>query len=178
MLLPATSTQPKTAATQVAVTSTIAVEARQAPSPPAEPPVEEPALPAAAPAELPVEEPLAEEPAVLAATPAEAPAPAQERHPQEPSVAEAAEGPLASTGPVALPADLRVPVPRRKPTRRETRRAANGPPAAVRRFGDTLQGIPVSSYAADGTRRNITIRPRSVQDVYYYSARRNESGWR
>ena len=44
----------------------------------------------------------------------------------------------------------------------------------VRRFGDrdTLQDIPVSSYAADGQQRTIVIRPTSVQDVYYYSVRR------
>jgi hypothetical protein len=39
----------------------------------------------------------------------------------------------------------------------------------VRRFGDDLRDIPVSSYAADGTRRNIVIRPTNIQDVYYYS---------
>ena len=32
--------------------------------------------------------------------------------------------------------------------------------------------IPVSAYAADGTRRTIVIRPTSIQDVYYYSAPR------
>jgi hypothetical protein len=43
---------------------------------------------------------------------------------------------------------------------------------AVRRFQDNLRDIPVSSYAADGTRRTIVIRPTSIQDVYYYSAPR------
>jgi hypothetical protein len=43
---------------------------------------------------------------------------------------------------------------------------------AVRRFQDDLRDIPVSSYAADGTRRTIVIRPTSIQDVYYYSAPR------
>jgi hypothetical protein len=42
----------------------------------------------------------------------------------------------------------------------------------VRRFGDHLRDIPVSSYSADGTRRDIVIRPTSIQDVYYYSAPR------
>jgi hypothetical protein len=42
----------------------------------------------------------------------------------------------------------------------------------VRRFGDDLQDIPVSAYAADGTRRSIVIRPTSIQDVYYYSVPR------
>jgi hypothetical protein len=43
---------------------------------------------------------------------------------------------------------------------------------AVRRFQDNLHDIPVSAYAADGTRRTIVIRPTSIQDVYYYSAPR------
>ena len=56
-------------------------------------------------------------------------------------------------------------------------RAAKQRPAtealnAVRRFQDNLHDIPVSAYAADGTRRTIVIRPTSIQDVYYYSAPR------
>jgi hypothetical protein len=56
-------------------------------------------------------------------------------------------------------------------------RAAKQRPAtealnAVRRFQDNLRDIPVSAYAADGTRRTIVIRPTSIQDVYYYSAPR------
>src|SRR5262245_5529273 len=43
---------------------------------------------------------------------------------------------------------------------------------AVRRFEADLRDIPVSAYAADGTRRTIVIRPTSIQDVYYYSAPR------
>ena len=43
---------------------------------------------------------------------------------------------------------------------------------AVRRFQDNLRDIPVSAYAANGTRRTIVIRPTSIQDVYYYSAPR------
>ena len=43
---------------------------------------------------------------------------------------------------------------------------------AVRRFQDDLRDVPVSDYAADGTRRTIVIRPTSIQDVYYYSAPR------
>ena len=42
----------------------------------------------------------------------------------------------------------------------------------VRRFGDDLHDIPVSAYAADGTKRSIVIRPTSIQDVYYYSVPR------
>jgi hypothetical protein len=43
---------------------------------------------------------------------------------------------------------------------------------AVRKFGDSPREIPATSYAADGTRRDIVIRPTSIQDVYYYSAPR------
>jgi hypothetical protein len=42
----------------------------------------------------------------------------------------------------------------------------------VRKFDDRLQDIPVSAYAADGSRREIVIRPTSIQDVYYYSVPR------
>ena len=56
------------------------------------------------------------------------------------------------------------------------KRATSEALRTVRRFGDrdrdTLQDIPVSSYAADGQQRTIVIRPTSVQDVYYYSVRR------
>jgi hypothetical protein len=61
-----------------------------------------------------------------------------------------------------------------KTAARENRSAkpANEALNAVRRFQDNLRDIPVSSYAADGTRRTIVIRPTSIQDVYYYSAPR------
>jgi len=55
---------------------------------------------------------------------------------------------------------------------RAAKRPTNEALKAVRRFGDTLHDIPVSAYAADGTRRRIVIRPTSVQDVYYYSVPR------
>ena len=51
-------------------------------------------------------------------------------------------------------------------------RPANEALNAVRRFQDNLRDIPVSAYAADGTRRTIVIRPTSIQDVYYYFAPR------
>ena len=62
----------------------------------------------------------------------------------------------------------------RRGSARESRGAkpANEALNAVRRFQDNLRDIPVSSYAADGTRRTIVIRPTSIQDVYYYSAPR------
>jgi hypothetical protein len=56
----------------------------------------------------------------------------------------------------------------RNPDKRRTNEALN----SVRRFGDSLRDIPVNAYAADGTRRTIPIRPRSIQDVYYYSVPR------
>jgi hypothetical protein len=61
-----------------------------------------------------------------------------------------------------------------KTAARENRGAkpANEALNAVRRFQDNLRDVPVSSYAADGTRRTIVIRPTSIQDVYYYSAPR------
>ena len=55
---------------------------------------------------------------------------------------------------------------------RAAKRPTNEALKAVRRFGDILHDIPVSAYAADGTRRSIVIRPTSVQDVYYYSVPR------
>jgi len=48
-------------------------------------------------------------------------------------------------------------------------RSTNEALYAVRRFQDNLRDIPVSAYAANGTRRTIVIRPTSIQDVYYYS---------
>jgi hypothetical protein len=68
----------------------------------------------------------------------------------------------------------RVAAPK-KPTpedRAAKQRPANEALNAVRRFQDNLRDIPVSAYAADGTRRTIVIRPTSIQDVYYYSAPR------
>jgi outer membrane biosynthesis protein TonB len=43
--------------------------------------------------------------------------------------------------------------------------------AAMRRFEDSRRDIPMSAYAAEGPPRRIIIRPTSIQDVYYYSAR-------
>jgi outer membrane biosynthesis protein TonB len=50
---------------------------------------------------------------------------------------------------------------------RRTRKAL----AAMRRFEDSRRDIPMSAYAAEGPPRRIIIRPTSIQDVYYYSAR-------
>jgi hypothetical protein len=67
-----------------------------------------------------------------------------------------------------------TPAPAPKKTARDARGAKPADEAlnAVRRFQDNLRDIPVSSYAGDGTRRTIMIRPTSIQDVYYYSAPR------
>jgi hypothetical protein len=76
---------------------------------------------------------------------------------------------------VARPAvEPQTPAPAPKKTAREDRGAKQTDEAlnAVRRFQDNLRDIPVSSYAGDGTRRTIVIRPTSIQDVYYYSAPR------
>ncbi|HEY7246217.1 MAG TPA: hypothetical protein VH678_20280 [Xanthobacteraceae bacterium] len=46
--------------------------------------------------------------------------------------------------------------------------------AAIRRFEDSRRDIPMNAYAAEGPPRRIIIRPTSIQDVYYYSARPRE----
>jgi hypothetical protein len=55
---------------------------------------------------------------------------------------------------------------------RTAKRPANEALSTVRKFGEHLPEIPTDSYAADGSRRKIVIRPTSIQDVYYYSAPR------
>jgi hypothetical protein len=87
--------------------------------------------------------------------------PASPPHRRLPAVKPAAEpqGHLAASKP---------PAPRVRTAKKTPNEALN----AVRRFGDHLRDIPVSSYSADGTRREIVIRPTSIQDVYYYSAPR------
>jgi hypothetical protein len=55
---------------------------------------------------------------------------------------------------------------------RTARRSTNDALNAVRKFGDSPREIPATSYAADGSPRNIVIRPTSIQDVYYYSSHR------
>ena len=110
------------------------------------------------------------------------PEPASPVPPQtEPSIAQPVAEQARSERP-ATPAVVRAqahepaqrPPARKKPARRElaARRPATAALRAVHRFGDDLQDIPASSYAADGTRRSIVIRPTSIQDVYYYSVPR------
>jgi hypothetical protein len=56
---------------------------------------------------------------------------------------------------------------------RTAKRPASEALNTVRKFGENLPPeIPADSYAADGSRRKIVIRPTSIQDVYYYSAPR------
>jgi hypothetical protein len=76
--------------------------------------------------------------------------------------------PNAATEPPAHAAASRPANRRAQPAKRSSGEALN----AVRRFGDHLRDIPVSSYSGDGARRDIVIHPRSIQDVYYYSSPR------
>ena len=114
-------------------------------------------------------------------TPAPPPV-AEERHiakqrsavvaPQPETPPPAAEGrraakPAAEAQPRAAAAKKAAPGDRAA-KQRSTNEALN----AVRRFQDNLRDIPLSAYAANGTRRTIVIRPTSIQDVYYYSAPR------
>ena len=69
-------------------------------------------------------------------------------------------------------AEATAPAPTRKMARRDrAKRPTSEALSTVRKFDDNLQGIAVNSYAADGTPKRIVIRPTSIQDVYYYSAR-------
>ena len=145
---------------------------------------------AAPPQETPAPPPLAEE-QHIGEQRREAAAPQQETSPSPPVVGErhipkprrevmaprretppAAEGrrvpkPAAEAQPRAAAPKKATPE-ERAAKQRPTNEALN----AVRRFQDDLRDIPVSAYAADGTRRTIVIRPTSIQDVYYYSAPR------
>ena len=131
--------------------------------------------------------PLAEEPRVATqpseATPqqeASAPPAAEEPHIAKqrkftPARHAAPAAPLAEKRHAAKPvAEAQPHTPAPKKAVREDRGAKQTNEAlnAVRKFQDNLRDIPVSSYAADGARRTIVIRPTSIQDVYYYSAPR------
>jgi hypothetical protein len=151
-------------------------------------PEEEPASDMTAPGRgLPVPPPAAAEQRIAKPAiepPVAPPAPkkaAAEQHVAKPAI----ESPVAPPAPkkaaaerhVAKPAieSQVVPAPPKKIARsgRAARRSTNEALKTVRRFGgETLHDIPVSAYAADGTRRSIVIRPTSVQDVYYYSVPR------
>jgi hypothetical protein len=158
-----------------AVTGEVPTTAEKAP----ERPSTEPARPAAAPPE-PARQ-------AAAAAPPEPPRPAAA--PQQPPRQAAITAPervtpvpppTAEERRVAKPmvkAQARPPAAKKVASRDQAaKRATSEALRTVRRFGDrdrdTLQDIPVSSYAADGQQRTIVIRPTSVQDVYYYSVRR------
>ena len=89
-------------------------------------------------------------------------APAQRPVAREPRVTKPAAG-----GQTRLPASKTA-----ARGERTAKRPANEALSTVRKFGEHLPEIPTDSYAADGSRRKIVIRPTSIQDVYYYSAPR------
>ena len=81
--------------------------------------------------------------------------------------------PVTTERNVAKPAvETKPPAPKKAAREDRGAKQTNEALNAVRRFQDNLRDIPVSSYAADGTRRTIVIRPTSIQDVNYYSAPR------
>jgi hypothetical protein len=131
-------------------------------------------------ARAPEEEPASDMTAPGRGLPVPPPAAAEQRIAKpaiEPPVAPPAPKKAAAERHVAKPAieSQVVPAPPKKIARsgRAARRSTNEALKTVRRFGgETLHDIPVSAYAADGTRRSIVIRPTSVQDVYYYSVPR------
>jgi hypothetical protein len=151
-------------------------------TPPGTPsPVTADAAPAAKPADQPApgKQPataFAQEPAPAPAATA-APAPAAAPAAVAPAPTQQAATP--PTHPQRRPATAEVVKPEREPVVKRTarrepaaKRQASEALRSVRRFGDDLRDIPVSSYAADGSRRNIVIRPTNIQDVYYYSVPR------
>ena len=158
-------------------------EQRQIAKPQSETTAHQPETPAPAP--VAVERQISTQRSEVAAPQQETPAPppvAVERHtakqrsavvapqPETPppaAVGRRAAKPAAEAQPRAAAAKKAAPG-HRAAKQRSTNEALN----AVRRFQDNLRDIPVSAYAADGTRRTIVIRPTSIQDVYYYSAPR------
>ena len=90
-------------------------------------------------------------------------APAQRPVAREPRVTKPAAGALTRLPPSKTAAR----------GERTAKRPASEALNTVRKFGENLPPeIPADSYAADGSRRKIVIRPTSIQDVYYYSAPR------
>jgi hypothetical protein len=191
---PLTENQSATAPVESAQRSEVAAPQQETPAPP--PVAEEQRIPTqqseviAPQQETPAPPPVAEERRVptqrteVAAPQQETPAPppvAAERHVakqrREATAPQPETPPVAAGRRAAKPAaesQPRVAAPK-KPTpedRAAKQRPANEALNAVRRFQDNLRDIPVSAYAADGTRRTIVIRPTSIQDVYYYSAPR------
>ena len=88
--------------------------------------------------------------------------------------------PVATEPPLPVSAERHIPKAHTMPSRHaapaapqlhEKRRVARLA-AEPQTPASALRDIPVSSYAGDGTRPTIMIRPTSIQDVYYYSAPR------
>jgi hypothetical protein len=79
-----------------------------------------------------------------------------------------AEQPLATE---KADAALKLPSPRsaQKETLRRLQAKRNDPRRSTVVARDTLHDVPVN--IPDGTQRRIDVRPTSLQDVYYYSAR-------
>ena len=132
-------------------------EERQIAKPQSETTAHQPETPAPAP--VAVERQISTQRSAVVAPQPETPPPA--------AVGRRAAKPAAEAQPRAAAAKKAAPGDRAA-KQRSTNEALN----AVRRFQDNLRDIPVSAYAADGTRRTIVIRPTSIQDVYYYSAPR------
>jgi hypothetical protein len=175
-----------------------AVEAAPPPSSPAQPPLRESRLATAAPADVVLRGPAREQapqpapaPVVSAPekpvaqpepqrqtslvvpapeTPVQRPAAVPPRAAVQPATPPVRERRVAARPTAETPAEVAAPkktARRDRPAKRPTSEALN----TVRKFDDNLQGIPVNSYAANGSPKRIVIRPTSIQDVYYYSAR-------
>jgi hypothetical protein len=161
--VPQESVPQASAPQEVAQASVPKASVQQEPAPqaavPQEPPPQAAAPQAAAPQAAALQEPVQQSKltAPVQETPAVQPPATRHRHAAKPATE-------AQTG---LPAPKKTARRDRTP-KRPTTEALN----AVRKFGDNLRDIPVSSYAADGTPKKIVIRPTSIQDVYYYSAPR------
>jgi hypothetical protein len=107
--------------------------------------------------------------------PREALAPAQQLASAPAAVEEAPQATPTAQAPPLAPSVKPKARPVKKVARREpsSERRRDEALSTVRRFGgNTTREIPVDSYAAEGAPRRITIRPTSIQDVYYYYGRR------
>jgi hypothetical protein len=92
--------------------------------------------------------------------------PMQESVPQQAHAAERAREKAARETKPRLSSDRKA-ARRERVAERRTHKALG----ALRRFEEPRRDIPMSAYAAEGLPRRIIIRPTSIQDVYYYSAR-------
>jgi cytoskeletal protein RodZ len=76
----------------------------------------------------------------------------------------------------ALPAEQPATAPTKAPASKsqQAARARSKALAAVRRFDDNLNGVPVNAYAYEGGSRRSGVRPSTSQDRYYGARTR---GW-